>query len=313
MTAEKTLRQTARSRRHYWLRLLRLFVIALMATLVFLPFSLGAVTIWGLTHPACNAALDPGVFNLSSESVDFRSTNGLQEQGYFIPGSNGATIIIAPAYNSGRGAELDVASVFNNAGFSVLTLNSRACTEHGWISLGYQEVDDIQAAYDYLQTRPDVDAARIGLHGFSSAGATVIMAAARMPEIRSVSAEGGYHDYPTALGLGGSSNILIQIYQFGATTAYRLITGDDMHLLSPISVIDKIAPRPLLLVYGSLELSLPGARAMLERAHETGVQADLWVVEGANHGQYLKVAPEEFVRRLVSFHQAALLGQSSQS
>jgi uncharacterized protein len=310
MTTEKTPPQTARSRRRYWLRLLRLFGIALIATLVILPFSLGAVTIWRLTHPACNPGSDPGWFNPRYEAVDFSSTNGLQEQGYFIPGSNGATILIAPAYNGGRGAELDVAKVFNDAGFNVFTLNSRACTAHGWISLGYQEVEDVQAAYRYLQTRPDVDAARVGLHGFSSAGATVIMAAARMPEIRSVSAEGGYHDYPTALGLGNGSNILIQLYQFGAAASYRLVTGDDMHVLSPISVIDKIAPRPLLLVYGSIELSLPGARAMLERAQETGVQADLWVVERANHGQYLKIAPEEFVRRLVSFHQAALLGDS---
>jgi acetyl esterase/lipase len=131
-----------------------------------------------------------------------------------------------------------------------------------------------------------------------------------MPEIRSVSAEGGYHDYPTALGLGNVSNILIQIYQFGAVSAYRLVTGDDVHVLSPISVIDKIAPRPLLLVYGSLEVSLPGARAMLEHAQETGVQADLWVVDGADHGQYLAVAPQEFVRRVVGFHQAALLAHS---
>jgi fermentation-respiration switch protein FrsA (DUF1100 family) len=293
--------------RRYWLRLLRAVIVALVLAIVIPPFLLGSVTILGLTHPACNPGGNPGGFSPRYEDVQFDSTNGLKEQGYFIPGSNRATILIAPAYSGGRGAELDVAKVFNDAGFNVMTFNSRACTSHGWISLGYQEVEDVQAAYRYLQSRPDVDATRVGLHGFSSAGATVIMAAARMPEVRSISAEGGYDDYPTTLGVGQGGDIFIQLYQLGALSAYRLVTGDEMYVLSPISVIDKIAPRPLLLVYGSLEVSLPGARAMLERATTVGVNAELWVVEGADHGDYLAVAHDEFVRRLVAFHEAALL------
>ncbi len=217
MTANENLpRPNLRLRRRYWLRLLRIFIIGLVATLVITPFSLGFITVWGLTHPACMAGSDPGWFNPKFEDISFTSANGLQQQGYFIPGTNSATIIIAPAYAGSRGSELDVAQVYNNAGFSVFTLNSRACTDHKWISLGYQEVEDIQAAYRYLQTRPDVDPTRVGLQGFSSAGATVMMSAERMPEIRSVVAMGGYHDYPTALGLGAVDNFFIQIFQFGA-------------------------------------------------------------------------------------------------
>lgn len=311
MSAEETSHQSAARNRRYWLRLLSLIVIGVVGASVVVPFASGFISLWGLTHPGCYPGTNPGGFNPAFEDINFPSTNGLTLKGYFIPGTNGATIITPPAYSSGRGAQLDDARILNEGGFNVLTFDARVCASQNWISLGYQEVEDVQAAYRYLQTRSDIDLKRVGLHGFSSAGATVIMAATRMPEIRSITSEGGYHDYPTTLGVGEPASVFIQLYRFGALAGYRAVTGDDMHVLSPISVIDKIAPRPLLLVYGSLEVSLPGAQAMLERARETGVNADLWIVDGADHGTYYQVAPEEFVKRVVGFHLTALLTPNS--
>ncbi|MCB9450176.1 MAG: prolyl oligopeptidase family serine peptidase [Anaerolineaceae bacterium] len=290
----------------YWLRLARLFVVALLGALVLLPLALGAASMYGLTHPPCSPGGNPGDFNPHFESITFSSTHNLEIEGYFIPGTNGATIMIPPAFSGGRGSSLHYARVFNQAGFNVLTFESRVCTSQGWISLGYQEVDDVMAAYRYLLTRPDVDPARVGLHGFSSAGATSLMAMPRLPEIRSVSAEGGYHDYAALLGSLGEGTYFDRLYRFAAIGAYRLFTGGNIEDLSPINAIRQIGNRPVLLVYGSLEVSLPGARLMLARAQESGVPAELWVVEGATHGGYLTVAPEEFVRRVVGFHQAAL-------
>lgn len=301
-------RPTLRSRA-YWLRLLRFFLIALAFALFAVPFFLGVMSMWGLTRVPCSMGGTPG--DMPYEDVTFPTPNGLTQQGYFIPGTNGATIIQIPAFNLGRGAELHYVRVFHDAGFNVLTFNSRVCTSQGWISLGYQEVEDVQAAYEYLKTRSDVDPARVGLHGFSSAGSTGLMAMARMPELRSASAEGGYHDYADLLGLGGSATYFDTLYQFGAALAYRVFTGDEIEKLSPYDAIGHVGARPVLLVYGSREVTLPGARLMLERALQNGVPAELWVVEGAGHGNYLSVAPQEFVRRVVGFHQEALLAGGS--
>lgn len=297
--------------RVYWLRLLRLFLFALAAALVVAPFILGVMSTWGLTHVPCAMGGSPGSMGMAFEEVSFPSARGITQQGFFVPGTNGATIIVVPAFNGGRGAQLNDVRVFQNAGFNVLTFNSRSCTSQGWISLGFQEVEDVQAAYDYLKTRPDADPARVGLHGFSSAGATSLMAMPQMPDIRSVSAEGGYHNYADMLGFGRADNFIDGLYQLGAAASYRLITGTDIQNLDPLDAIGKIGPRPVLLIYGSREVSLPGARLMLERALANGVQADLWVVEGAGHGDYLMVAPDEFVKRVVGFHRAALVESSS--
>jgi pimeloyl-ACP methyl ester carboxylesterase len=307
MTVANVVQKPVVSRSRYWFRLLSVFFVVLSLALIVAPMLMGAVSVWGLTHPPCNPGSDPSFFTTNFEEANFISPNGLGQSGYFIPGTNGATMIVVPTYNQGRGAQLHYAQMFSEAGFSVLTFNSRVCTSQGWISLGYQEVEDVEAGFAYLKTRLDVDSSRIGLHGFSSATATSIFAAARIPEIRSLSVEGGYHDYTAVLELGNARNFFDSFYQVGFAGAYRLLTGDNIQTLAPIDTLDKLGSRPLLLIYGSTEVSLPGARQMLERALSVGVPAELWIVDGAHHGDYLWVAPEEYKRRVVGFHQVALL------
>lgn len=297
--------------RRYWFRLIRLFVVALVAALFLLPTALGALGAWALTHPGCYPGADPSQYAMTYEDVTFPSSRNIVQQGYFIPGDNGATVIVVPAYSSGRGAELHYADVFHRAGFNVLTINSRTCTSRAVHSLGYQEVEDVEAAYEYLSTRSNVDPERVSLHGFSSAGATSLMAAARMPQIRTVTAEGGYHDFGAMLGVENPRTFFDRLFTFGATISYTLITSDDIGKLNPLEAIGQIGPRPVLLIYGSEEVSLPGARLMLERALQNGVDAELWVVDGAGHGNYLSIAPDEYVQRVVGFHRAALLDERS--
>lgn len=296
--------------RRYWLRLIRLFVVALAGALVILPTALGVMSAWGLTHPPCYMGATAAEHGFERyEEVTFPSTRNITQQGYFFPGDNGATIILAPAYGNGRGGEPHYANMFQEAGFNVLTLNSRVCTRRGLHSLGYQEVEDIEAAYAYLNTRPDVAPDQISLHGFSSAGATSLMAAARIPQIRSVTAEGGYHDYAAMMGLNSSLNFFDRLYTLGAAATYRFITGDDIAVLNPLQAIGQLGSRPVLLTYGSEEVSLSGAYEMLEHALQSGVDAELWVVEGAGHGNYLTIAGREYVERIVGFHSRVLLGE----
>lgn len=298
-----------RRTRRYWLRLFRLFAVALAGTLILVPLGLGVATGWSLSHPACRPGSDPSLFGIPYEDVTFPSARNIIQQGFFIPGDNGATLIVAPALGNDRGGDLHYADVFHRAGFNVLTFNGRSCTSYGMHSLGYQEVEDVEAAYAYLSNRPDVDPERVSLHGFSSAGATSLMATARMPQIRSVSAEGGYHNYSDMLGIPDSLNFFDRLYVIGVSASYRIIIGDDVSTLDPLNAIGQIGPRPVLLIYGSDELSLPGARLMLQHALDNGVDAQLWVVEGAGHGGYLSVAREEFERRVIAFHSAALLSE----
>jgi pimeloyl-ACP methyl ester carboxylesterase len=178
----------------------------------------------------------------------------------------------------------------------------------GGVSLGYEEIDEVADALDYLTSRPDIDPDHIGVFGFSSAGATAIMAAARLPQLKAVVAEGGYGDFAEDSLTANPDGSLFSYVQAGffwsVRQTYRLLTGLDINLLSPVDVIGRIAPRPILLIYGSKEISLTGARNQQTAA---GGNAELWIVEGAGHGDYLDVAPEAYEAQLVSFFDRSLL------
>jgi uncharacterized protein len=201
------------------------------------------------------------------------------------------------------------AAILNRAGFNVLTFDAGVCAGAASHSLGYTESDDAVAAFDYLRTRADVDISRVSIHGFSSGGSTSLFTAARVPELRGVSAKGGYHNFAEQLGLGGQGSLFDFLIRVGADVTFRAVTGLDVRQLSPLNAVDDIVPRSLFLIYGSREVSLPGARLMLERANTNGGHAELWVVEGAGHGDYLAIGGEAYEQRLVAFHRAVLLGQ----
>jgi dipeptidyl aminopeptidase/acylaminoacyl peptidase len=214
-----------------------------------------------------------------------------------------------PPFAGGKSTRLPEAAMLAEHGYAVLVFESRRCADAGPLSLGYREVDDVAAALDYLAARPDVDSERIGIYGFSSAGATAVMAAARYPQLHAVIAEGGYGDFANdTIGQDRRGDFLthnfITLYRWGTYLSYRWITRLDIRLLSPVSVIDQISPRPILLIYGSREVSLAGGRQQQAAA---GENAELWIVPGAGHGNYLSVAPEAYGARVITFFDEALL------
>ena len=279
-----------------------------MLALTGLPLLLGSLFMVGLLYAPCAGdRLTPADYGLSAEPVTVSTQAGGSFRGYFIPGTNGATIIMPPPLASGRSVRLREAAMLAKHGYASLVFESRRCANLGQLSLGYREVEDVAAAVRYLRTRDDVDPDRIGVYGFSSAGATSVMAAARLPAIRAVVAEGGYGDFVSeALAPHGTnlfSDFFLRLYRWAALNTYRVVTGLDIDRLSPVSVIGEIGPRRILLVYGSREVSLPGGRRQQAAA---GNNAELWIVNGAGHGDYLTVAPAAYENRIVTFFDEAL-------
>lgn len=292
----------------YLARLAGLFGLALALALAGLPVLLGLLSALALVYPPCNeGGATPGDYGLAWEEVTLPARAGGSFRGYFIPGTNGAAVLVIPPLNTGRDGRLREAALLARHGYAVFTFESRRCAGMGGLSLGYKEVDEVADALDYLLARPEVDPARIGVYGFSSAGATAVMAAARLPHLRAVVAEGGYGDFSEGvLGSGSSrglAGLFEKAYLWSIRRFYRLLTGLEMTVLSPLAVIDRIAPRPVLLIYGSQEVSLPGGRL---QAAAAGPNAELWVVPGAGHGSYLDVVPAAYEERLVDFFDKTL-------
>lgn len=282
------------------------FIVALIGVGLTMPTLVGAMFISALTMSfGCGDGVPPPV---PYEEVRFLSTESGTDYtpAYFVPGSgrDGAVVLIVPT-NQARGERAFEWMAYHDAGYHVLTFTGRGCLS-GVNTLGYMEAFQVGDALAYLATRPDVDMNRVGAHGFSQAGAAALLAAARYPAVRGVVAQGGYHDFGDELDNNTASErlgILGGLFNFGGRFAYRLRTGWDVGVLSPISVIGQIAPRHILLVYGTDEPGLRGARLQLAAA---GENAELWEVNGAGHGDYVMVAGDEYARRVVAFMDRAL-------
>ncbi|MEP7286425.1 MAG: hypothetical protein ABI947_11715 [Chloroflexota bacterium] len=300
-----------RRNRRYWLRLIIFTVLMIIVLALTLPMGLGASTMWLLIHPRCSGEADKPT--VPYQSISIPTHLGGIYHGYFIPGSKKATVIVPPPYNSNRGGMLPEASLLAADGFNVLLYESRVCAGQTVTSLGYSEVDDVGDVLAYLNHNADniqIDMTRVALHGFSSAGATSTMATARYAEIRAVLAEGGYHNIDAQLGIQPSGDFFLNLIVFGARATYRLSTGEDAAVLTPIDSIKRIPPRAIFLVYGTAEISLPGAREQLAvvQTVDPGAFVALWEVPGAGHGGYLNaVGPVEYQRHVLPFYNCALL------
>ncbi len=307
-TSESTLVPNARPRRYsrrYWLRMFRLLMLPVVLLAILLPLLAGAIPTYAILHGECrDNGMRPDAFGHQWEAITINASVGGKFEAYLVAGTNGATIIIPPAHRGGLNNRLEEADVLIRHGYSVLGFESRRCANMGSLSLGYEEVSEVGDALQYLQARPDIDPNKIGILGFSSAGATSIMAAARYPEINAVVAEGGYADMGGLVDGDAKLRYPESLIRLAIRYTYRVVTGNNIENLSPLDVIANIYPRPILLIYGTDEPSLAGA---YDQQKAAGDNADLWVVVGANHGGYLSTEPEEYERRVIEFFDRVLL------
>lgn len=302
-----------------------LVITAILASvLVFaIPFCVGAIGAYALVRAPCSDyGNTPANYGLQYQDLTFPSRSGGVYRAFFIPGYGEraqGTVIVPPAYSGGRGGMLYEAEILARAGLNIFMYESRVCGGKGTLSLGYRDVEDIGDALAYLRQNAaalKVDPNRVALHGFSSAGAASLMAIAHVPEIRGAVAEGGYHRLSEEFRVE-NGNVLARLMQSGIEITYRLTTGDDVSVLAPIDVMQRIPPRMVFLVYGSQEITLRGAQAKLAayRAAAPPKQqgrAALWVVPGADHGGYLGAAGrEEYARQTVAFYDCALFDKCS--
>jgi dipeptidyl aminopeptidase/acylaminoacyl peptidase len=292
----------------YGLRLLAFFLFTLVTALLSLPLLLGVVTAVDLVYAPCSeGGATPSDYGLAWQDVTLPARIGGQFRGFYIPGPSGAAVIIPPTGSNGRSGRLAEAAMLAQNGYTVLLYESRRCAGMGPLSLGYLEVAEVGDALDFLLAQDGVDPARIGVYGFSTAGATSIMAAAELPQLQAVIAEGGYGDFINNALLRHENDRLsayfLDLHHWSLRQSYRLLIGLDLSQLSPVRVIDRIAPRPILLIYGSEEISRAGA---VDQQAAAGTNADLWIVEGAGHGGYRAVAGEVYERRVVGFFDRGL-------
>jgi uncharacterized protein len=246
----------------------------------------------------------PANYGLTAEAAEFQSGDGVTLRGWYIPAGNSVqTIIVCSGANGSLDADMHVAPWLHEAGFNVLLFNWRAHgnSEGEVVTLGFNERYDLIAAVEFAKAQ---GAAGIGMLGFSLGGAVAITTAAVYEDINAVVADSPFVTVLSAVAGGliergwgeGVSYLVARLLLSTAClrTQLNLFEGD------PARWIKRVAPCPLLLIFGEQDVIAPRAEVDLLWTR-AGDPKEIWRVPEAAHRTIQIQQPEEYRRRIVAF------------
>ena len=247
--------------------------------------------------------------DLHPEPIQVQAADKIMLDGRFFHGARPALVILASGYGDSQDQMLPFAEFLYDAGFSVLTFNSRARKPSGgeYVTLGVLEQQDLISIVSYAAGRKDVDVNRIGVLGISMGGATAILSAARDKRISAVVDDCGFSDAPRVIAASFETFIHLPAFPFAPITIAiaDMRAGIDVNKVRPVDVISEISPRPVLIIHQKDDQVVPSANSVRNFAAARQPK-ELWLVPGTGHGRSHTAAKAEYESRVDHFFEAAI-------
>lgn len=246
-------------------------------------------------HYSDNYIFTPWELGVPYEEIRLRSADGLSLTGWWLPRPESRAVLIGSHGHSGSKDDLlGVGTSAWRAGFNVLLFDyrGRGHSDPWPHTLVSREVDDLLAAVAHAQSR--VEGARVGVIGFSMGAAVAIMAAAREPAIAALVADSSFTSVADVVANGVRRS-------FGLIPPAPIIHAADALLVGrhgyrftrarPIDAVGAIAPRPILIIHGGGDTTVPAEHARRLYA-AAGEPKQLWVAPDVEHcGAYFVDRP----------------------
>jgi fermentation-respiration switch protein FrsA (DUF1100 family) len=288
--------------RHYWRNLI---VFAFCTLAVGIVAGLAFVSRQGAAsyvHPprAIRAPDDtPAQFNVDYLDTTLITSDGVELSAWVSESRNGAVILVAHGFGGRRSSTMH--ALFARHGYGVVSWDARAQGESGGeaCTMGYLEALDVQAALDHALTRNPL--ARVGAYGESMGGVTVIRAASLYEEIEAVVADSPFPTLEEMIDRTVPIALLRPLVRFFGERE----TGLSARSLRTIDDIRRISPRPVFLIQGEDDATVPPDSA--QRLYDAaGEPRSLWTSPGVDHVGMRRAYPDEYERRLIAFFDAHL-------
>jgi uncharacterized protein len=232
----------------------------------------------------------PGLIAVETSSPKIR--------GWYVPARNRAAVVLTHGAGGDRSQVLPEARALAAAGFGAFLFDWLGHGEsEGEVHWDERERMALSGALDWLSERPEIDPERLGAFGFSMGGYIVAQVAAHEPRLKVVALAGTPTDVSAQSAWQfGKYSFLTRLPARWALERGGLPLGEPQ----PKDTVPEIAPRPLLVVAGTGDNTVPifMGRALHQAARDP---KELFVVEGADHGQYDAVAGEAYRAKLVKF------------
>ncbi len=257
-------------------------------------YALGTYTFTYLSMhpPRRKVRLPKSDSELLVEEIEFFARDGVRLSGWFLASEQArGAVILCHGYPANRVEVLPWAKWLHEAGFHVLLFDFRAMgnSEGKLSTIGYEEVNDLLGASDYLHSRPEMDERKAGVFGLSMGGAVALMAAAQDKRLSAVVTHGAYATLERAIHQRGR----MVLGKFGTVLSRPAILWGKQWMathpreVSPVEAVRLMVTRPLLFFHGQKDVIVspqdgealaraaecPEALRRLPRSYHIGIHA----------------------------------------
>jgi pimeloyl-ACP methyl ester carboxylesterase len=257
-----------------------------------------------LTRPSNHPlAIDPQLMSHDAQPWSTHTVDGITLRGWYLPTAEQRHLIVLvhgmwSSWSEMAGLGRDL----HDQGFDVLLFDLRG---HGQsdpsrLYLGRRERADIRAVMDWAKNH-DFEPDRVGWLGYSMGGATLLMEAAQNPGIQVAVIDSPFGNLPEVLKNQLSKHSgLPSLFNPGILLAARIFYGVRTDDLIPIRAARAWGERPLLLIHGESDSTVPLSQAYaLARAAGASCQTMTW--PGVEHVQAYQTDPRQYVRTVGTF------------
>ena len=257
------------------------------------------------------------------ETVKFSTKDGKLLRGVYVRTTAEkrlGTMVFSHEYLADRWSFQVYAEGVREAGFDIFSFDFRNHGESAedpthpslpWLT--DREFMDLEAALDYVRSRPDHDETGVALFGISRGGSVSLAMAARRTDVWGVITDGAFPTVGTLVPymirfatLYVKMGSIVEkfptfIFRFigyrGISKAEKKYGCRFLHLES---LVGRISPRPWLAIHGQADNYI--TTDVADRLFQIASQPKtMWVVPKAKHNRSQQIDPEEYKRRITEF------------
>jgi uncharacterized protein len=240
-------------------------------------------------HEVEAGKIDPGEFEgWHKEEISIRSPYGYNLHGFYFPlPDSQKTVVIVHGITLSLFASVKYMPIFRSRGFNVLIYDQRTHGRSGGANctFGFYEKHDLKAVVDWALTRLGPNG-KLGTHGESLGGATVLQHAAIDPRLSFVIADCPYSDLRPLFAYRTRVEYHLPAFpllEFASLMCY-LLSGMRFSDVRPITAVRTVST-PVLFCHGAQDDYIPPQMSMdLAHAKQNGLSR-LYLAPNARHAE----------------------------
>lgn len=247
------------------------------------------------------------------ETVQVATSDNLILRGWYIAPTraDGAVIIFLHGHGGHLRDLMPEALLFTEMGYGALLFDLRGhgASDDAPVTMGINEVFDVQAMVQFLLSQSEVNPERIAIYGNSMGAATALLSAEQIPDIRVVIADAPYSSIYNALrdGIPNQMGIPALFFPDIIISMSNHLSDEDFYNASPISAITNIH-QPTLFIHGTNDGRIPytHSEALFSLANEPKL---LYLVEGSGHTNNYEYDVESYEAIVFPFLEQNLINE----